>query len=69
MVAVHLALRTKSINIILPSPVLDTGYRARQISFYYKQIGAFEQELKARKEVSPQDEAVDTDFFTFAKYF
>jgi fatty acid synthase subunit alpha, fungi type len=51
-----------------PSPVLDIGYRARQISFRRKQIGdwlAFEQEqLKEEVELrKTKGEAVDTDFF------
>jgi fatty acid synthase subunit alpha, fungi type len=51
-----------------PSPVLDIGYRARQISFRRKQIGdwlAFEQEqLKEEVELrNAEGEAVDPDFF------
>ncbi|KAI9439787.1 fatty acid synthase [Lactarius indigo] len=51
-----------------PSPILDIGYRARQISFRRRQIGdwlAFEQEqLKEEVEVrKSKGEAVDSDFF------
>jgi fatty acid synthase subunit alpha, fungi type len=51
-----------------PPPVLDIGYRARQVSFRRRQIGdwlAFEQEqLKEELEVRrSKGEVVDSDFF------
>ncbi|KAF8271214.1 fatty acid synthase [Lactarius quietus] len=51
-----------------PSPILDIGYRSRQISFRRRQIGdwlAFEQEqLKEEVEVrKSKGEAVEPDFF------
>jgi hypothetical protein len=50
-----------------PSPVLDIGYCARQISFCHKQIGdwlAFEQEqLKEVELRKTKGEAIDIDFF------